>query len=118
MHSRFAFSLAGGILAVLISLAANAVMVKIEQDRITGRVFDSSTNRGIAGLSVRLLAPRAAKLPVRVTITDANGEFAFKGVTTGKYLLEINRGTTLLYRKEIDNSIATSFTVPLEPVAK
>jgi hypothetical protein len=118
MRPRFVPSLAGGILAVLISFAANAVIVKIEQDRITGRVFDSSSNRGIAGLSVRLLAPRAAKLPVRVTITDANGEFAFKGVSVGKYLLEINRGTTLLYRKEIDNSVATSFTVPLQSVQR
>jgi len=118
MRVRFVPSLAGGILMVLISLAANAVMVKIEQDRITGRVFDSSSNRGIAGLSVRLLAPRSAKLPVRVTITNVNGEFAFEGMTIGKYLLEISRGTTLLYRKEINNSVATSFTVPLEPVAR
>ncbi len=118
MRARFMLSFAGGILALLISLAANAVMMQIEKDRITGRVFDSSSNRGIAGLSVRLIAPRVARLPTRVTITDVNGEFAFKGVTTGKYLLEINRGTMLLYRKEIDNSAATSFTVPLQPVAR
>jgi hypothetical protein len=105
-----------GVLSGLLATAASAVEVHVERDRITGRVFDSSTGHGIAALSVQLMAPRVAKQPVRITVTNADGEFAFKGLTVGKYLLMIYRGTTLLYRKEIDNSVATSFTVPLRVV--
>jgi hypothetical protein len=55
-------------------------------------------------------------LPIRITITDANGEFAFRELAVGTYLLTIYTGTTLLYRKEIDNSVSQRFTVPLRPI--
>src|SRR5215471_5428982 len=71
------------------------------------------STKGIAALSVRLEAPKVKKQPVGVTVTNADGEFVFEGMTVGKYLLTIYRGTTLLYRKEIDNSVTTTFTVPL-----
>jgi hypothetical protein len=95
-------------------ISAGAAVVR--PDSITGPVFDSSSNRGIAGLSVQLTAPRVMKQPVRITITNADREFAFKGLTAGKYLLTISRGTTLLYRKEIDNRVTKDFTVPLRVV--
>ena len=105
-----------GILLTAVPICAGAVAISVQRDAISGRVFDSATDHGIAGLSVRLLAPRAMKQPVRVTITDANGEFGFRGLTVGKYLLTLYRGTTLLYRREIDNSVATTFAVPLRSV--
>jgi hypothetical protein len=102
-----------GIVATLLAMNAHAVAVVVRPDSITGRVFDSSSNRGIAGLSVQLMAPKVLKQPVRITVTNADGVFEFKGLTVGKYLLAIYRGTTLLYRKEIDNAVANTFTVPL-----
>lgn len=117
MPSRLRLLLVAGLAAALLPLVVNGAAVQVEKDRITGRVFNSSTNRGVPGLSVRLIAPRATKSPVRVTITNANGEFAFRELTVGRYLLSIYRGTTLVFQKEIDNSVSQAFTVPLKPVA-
>jgi Carboxypeptidase regulatory-like domain len=116
MRTRIVVAITIGVLAGLFATAALAVEMQVERDRITGRVFESSTGRGIAALSVQLTAPRVARQPVRITITNTDGEFAFKGLTVGKYLLTIYRGTTLLFRKEIDNRVASAITVPLRVV--
>lgn len=100
------------------AVVAHAIEVQVTDDQISGRVYESSSNRGIQGLSVRLVAPRLMKLPVRITLSDANGEFAFTGLEEGKYLLEIYQGTALLYRKEIDNRVAQRFAVTLRAVPR
>lgn len=109
-------TLAIGILMMLATMSARAVDVQVRPDAIRGRVFDAASNRGIEGLSVQLVAPKVMKQPVRLTITTADGAFAFTDLKPGKYLLSISRGSTLLYRKEIDNHVADRFEVPLRTV--
>ena len=103
------FALAWGLAA--------AVEVQVRHDSISGRVFNSTSGSGVVGLSVRLVAPSALQLPVKITTTGENGEFRFSGLRNGKYLLTIYQGTTLVFRREIDNSIETNFVVSLRPVA-
>jgi hypothetical protein len=100
---------------LIIPLIAQAVVVKVRPDSITGRVFETSTNSGVPGLSVRLVAPRAERLPTRITATTSDGRFEFVELRKGKYLLVIYQGTTLLFRREIDTSVETEFTVALRP---
>lgn len=95
------------------AMAAHAVDVQVTRDHISGRVFEETSNRGIQGLSVRLIAPREMNVPVRITLSNANGDFAFTGLVEGRYLLVIYRGTNLVYRKEIDNRVAQRFAVTL-----
>jgi len=109
--------LAGTLIAALvIPLIANAVQVQVKHDSITGRVFDSSTNRGVPGLSVRLIPPRAENLPTKITSTSGDGTFQFVDLRKGKYLLVMYRGTTLVFRREIDTNVEKEFTVTLHPV--
>lgn len=110
-------SSAAAILLLAFVGVANAIEIQVHKDRIEGRVFISTTNSGVPGLSVRLQAPRALNFPVRVTITDGNGQFAFQKLQVGKYLLTIYQGTSLLYRKEIDNRLDQHFVVSLRPVS-
>lgn len=117
MRSRTSLTIAVGLFFALISGLAAPVEVQVRHDSITGRVFNSANDSGVAGLSVRLAAPSALQLPVKITTTGANGEFAFSGLQTGKYLLTIYQGTTLVFRRAIDNTIETNFVVSLKPVA-
>jgi len=116
MRTHIVLALATGILTALFVATVQAVDLHVDQDSIGGRVFDSSTNAGIPGLSVHLVAPKVANQAVRITVTNTDGRFAFNGLTVGRYLLTIFRGTTLVYRKEIDNRVTTSLTVPLRAV--
>jgi Carboxypeptidase regulatory-like domain len=117
MNRRAVIIVAIGLFLGLIWGRAVPVAVQVKHDSISGRVFNSASGTGVAGLSVRLNAPRVLQLPVKITTTNANGEFQFAGLRTGKYLLTIYQGTTLLFRREIDNSIETEFVVSLRPVA-
>jgi len=101
---------------LVIPLIAHAVVVKVRPDSISGRVFETSTNMGVPGLSVRLMAPRAERLPTKITSTTNDGRFEFAELRKGKYLLVIYQGTTLLFRREIDTTVETEFTVALRPV--
>ena len=70
---------------------------------LDGRVVvaDGNTRRPVPGLTVRLVPPTAQRQPGRLTSTDQKGEFHFLGLPRGSYLLELRRGTTVLYREEI-----------------
>lgn len=116
MRSRTLSIFAAGLFFALVWGLAAPVAVQVRHDSITGRVYNSASGSGVAGLSVRLEAPSALQVPVKITTTGANGEFAFSGLQTGKYLLSIYQGTTLVFRRAIDNSIETNFVVSLQPV--
>ncbi len=116
MHTRMTLALGICLAALVASSPARAVTVEVRDDSINGRVFDSSSGQGIAGLSVHLVAPRALNQPVRITTTGPDGTFGFTRLTKGKHLLVIYRGTTLVFRREIDTTVTTSFTVRLRPV--
>jgi len=116
VRTRTELALAFCLTALVVSLSARAVSVEVRDDSIKGRVFDSSSGQGITGLSVQLIAPKVLSLPVKITTTASDGSFGFTQLPKGKYLLVIYRGTKLVFRREIDTTVTTTFTVPLRPV--
>jgi hypothetical protein len=70
-------------------------------EKIEGRVYDESNNKGIGGFTVRLKAPKDSDEAERLQITDAEGKFSFTELHGRKYLLEVSQGREVLYRKEI-----------------
>jgi hypothetical protein len=94
---------------------SRAMQIVARGDSLEGRVFDTFSHRGVAGLQVQLTAPRAEQLPVRVTMTAGDGSYKFTHVRKGKYLLEVYHGVTLLSRREIDTRAPIDILIPLRP---
>lgn len=92
---------------------AHAIEVTTHEGVVTGRIFDSTTNEGISGMTVKLTPPRATGRPARVTLTDSQGAFEFREPAKGRYLLEVHQGATLLYRRVIDTARNSKFQVQL-----
>ncbi len=69
--------------------------------KLEGRVHEAMSNKGIPGLAVKLIPPTASQKPEKITFTDHNGEFHFPALDSGKYLLEVYQGVTLLHREMI-----------------
>jgi hypothetical protein len=103
------------VLVTFGATAARGMQATVHDGAISGRIFDSSTNEGIPGITVKLTPPRASALPQIVIRTDSEGRFDFGRVATGRYLLQVYQGATLLYRRVIDNSKDSRFEVPLRP---
>jgi hypothetical protein len=106
------------VLIVVVALAATvvqAIQVTTHDGVISGRIFDSTTNAGIPGMTVKLTPPKATGRPQRVTRTDAEGAFDFGKLAKGRYLLEVYQGATLLHRRVIDNTQDQQFEVSLRP---
>jgi hypothetical protein len=78
-----------------------------------GRVFDATSKNGIENLEVKLTPPRQSNLAIRLTSTGRNGEFLFRRLERGRYLLEISQGLYLLYRAEIDTTQQDRLEIPL-----
>jgi len=105
-------------LALLCFAAASTTLVwgfegHVRGDKVDGRVFDSTTDRGIPGMIVRLTPPRSSQEPERVTRTGVSGEYGFTKVKKGRYLLQVYLGSTLLFRRLIDTSQDQDFLVTL-----
>lgn len=98
--------------------SARAVEVEVVGDSLKGRVYNSSTGTGVQGLSVRLIPSRASGLSTKATFTARDGRFRFGGIGRQRYVLEICRGLSVVYRKEIDTTVARSFQVALRPAAR
>jgi hypothetical protein len=112
-----AFALPVLLTVLVMPLAAVGVEIEVRDDSINGRVFDSSSGQGVPRLSVHLIATKALKLPVKITTTGSDGSFGFAQLPKGKYLLLIYRGpSSLVFRREIDTTVTTRFTVPLRRV--
>jgi hypothetical protein len=79
-----------------------------------GRVFDSASKTGIQNLEIKLTPPKTMKGAIRIATTDRNGEFVFRRLVRGRYLMEVSQGITLLYRQEIDAVKADRVDVPLK----
>lgn len=69
---------------------------------LTGRIYESGSNAGVPDLTVKLVPPKDAKEPEKVTTTDWNGVFRFPKLREGKYLLAVHQGVTILYRDVVD----------------
>jgi len=67
--------------------------------KLDGRVHEAGSNKGIPGLTVKLIPPTASQKPEKITFTDPKGEFHFLSLASGKYLLEVYQGVTLLHRE-------------------
>jgi hypothetical protein len=81
--------------------------------RLDGRVFETTTERGIPALTVKLIPPKAAKRPEKITSTNYQGNFRFSGVPTGRYLIEVYQGVTILYRDIIEITRDMRKDIPL-----
>jgi Carboxypeptidase regulatory-like domain len=78
----------------------------------SGRVLDTA-GRGIENLEVKLTPPRDSRLPIRVGSTNRDGEFMFRQLARGPYLVEVSQGVYLLYRAQVDTSRQSRVDVTL-----
>lgn len=92
-----------------------AMQVTTRDGVIAGRIFNSATNQGIPGLTVKLTPPKSTASPQHATRTDVQGAFDFGKLAKGRYLLEVYQDTTLLFRRVIDSSQNSQFEVRLRP---
>jgi hypothetical protein len=97
---------------------AEAVSIQVVGDSLKGRVFNSSTGRGVYGLSVRLIPARATGLPTKITFTTSDGRFRFGRLKRSRYVLEISRGMAVVYRREIDTNVEQSFQIALRAATR
>jgi len=99
------------ILASVLALAAPAL--RADEIDLHGRVFDAASKDGIQNLQVKLTPPRQSKAPIRIANTARDGTFVFRRLASGRYLVEVSQGSTLLYRSEIDTTRTARLDVPL-----
>ena len=81
---------------------------------LNGKIFETTTKKGIENLEVKLTPPRNSDLAIRLASTDSRGEFHFSQVRPSKYLLEVSQGPNLLYRNEIDALSVSRIEIPLQ----
>jgi hypothetical protein len=55
-----------------------------------------------AELTARLYFPKSSGRPVLVAFADNRGDFAFRGLPAGPYLLEVYTHSELVYQRRID----------------
>jgi hypothetical protein len=102
------------ILSLLIGVtAASGMDIHVERDKVYGRVFDASTNRGIPGMIVRLTPPLDSQEPERIARTGGDGDFSFTRIGRGQYLLQVYQGSILLFRRLIDTTKDEPYVVRL-----
>lgn len=88
------------LLAILFLILAAAVAYGGDS-RIDGEVHDASTKKGIPGLTVKLIPPKGAPMPQKITFTNPEGRFQLLNLERGKYLLEVYQGVTLVHREVV-----------------
>ncbi len=90
--------LAAALTGLLLALAP---LARAEGFTLQGRAHEAAGGQGLAALTIRLVAPKEAKLPDYVTTTGADGSYRLQGVPAGRYVLEVSRGSTLVVRRSI-----------------
>jgi hypothetical protein len=100
------------LLALAATLALTTFMEAQASD-LRGRVVDAATGRGIENLQVKLTPPRQSRAPIRLARTARDGTFTVAQIVSGRYLIEISQGVTLLYRAEVSAASATRLEIPL-----
>jgi hypothetical protein len=87
---------------------------------LEGTVRDLATDRGLPGLTMRLIPPNSERSPVRIVRTDERGNFRFRDTNNrylGRHLLEIYQGAELVFRKEIDTKKDWKIKIRVRPVS-
>src|SRR5262245_19495144 len=100
----------------LLTLNGHAVQMDVHNGVVSGRVVESLGNGPVAGspgLQVKLIAPASMKRGHLVSVTNSRGEYSFAEQPRGQYLFEVYRGPVLLYRRVLDTSHDSQFTVSL-----
>ena len=90
------------------------IEIDVQNGTITGRIYDATNQSGIPDLTVRLIPPHDVPQAEKITTTDQKGEFRFRGVQKGKYLLEVYQGVTLLSRNVLDTGQASMKDIELK----
>ncbi len=105
------------LMAVMVAIFLTVGMVPYAQGvglRLDGRVYEATSNRGVAALTMKLIPPRALSKPEIITTTNDPGEFLFTNVDRGRYLIEVYQGITILYRGVVEISQDTRKEIPLK----
>ena len=97
--------LAGLCLAIAITTQAFGVAIKVHDGRVDGRVFDSTTNLGVPGMTIKLKPPTSSHKPEKITLTRDDGSFQFPTMEKGRYLFEVYQGVNLVYRRVVDTTV-------------
>jgi hypothetical protein len=100
------------LVAVVTVLALTSPELRAQSD-LRGRVFDADSRDGIENLQVKLTPPRQSKAPIRIANTARDGHFLFGKLASGRYMVEVSQGTTLLYRAEVDTTLTSQLDIPL-----
>jgi hypothetical protein len=108
----------------LIACLSLAAAARQRQLSLSGRVlFEAPAKKGAATalprFTARLYFPKGVNRPTIVTYTDVAGNFTFKGLDAGRYLLEIYQGSEMVYQKALtlDGSLQQPLVITLKPRA-
>ena len=103
---------------LLCCLVTSFLAQAAERIALDGTVYDAVSRQGIASLTLKLIPPTDAPIPVRATFTDGLGRFRFPNVEPGRYLLEVHQGSTLVYRDVVSLQQTTRKDIGLRRIAR
>jgi hypothetical protein len=89
-------------------------MLGAQQASLSGRVSDAGNGQGISALTIRLEPPKAEGDRQIVTFTDTNGYFKLPNLSSGRYLLTVSQGPTLLHREVVEVNGETTKEIRLQ----
>ena len=96
-----------GFLLLVPALAA-------QQASLSGQVSDAGSGKGVPGLTIRLEPPAAEGGRQVVTFTDSDGRFKLPNLSSGRYLLTVSQGPTLLHREVVNVNGETTKNICLQ----
>jgi hypothetical protein len=95
--------------------SARCVVYDAREKIITGRVLESPSSNAVVNITIKLTPPKASAHAQKLTTTNQKGEFTFRDVEAGRYLLEICQGLNVVYRKVFDTSLSSGEPILLTP---
>jgi Carboxypeptidase regulatory-like domain len=80
---------------------------------LQGRLIDANTAIGISRLSVRLASQSPSTAANRVTLSNPGGQFVFRDVAPGYYILGVYQGTRRIYAETLSIQANTQREIAL-----